>query len=90
MPVREAIKRLHSEGLVEVLPSRRVRVAELSRAEIEDIYDMRAALEPLAIRLAVPRLTRRSCATPRTLWRRPTTRRTPTPSASATPPSTCR
>jgi hypothetical protein len=58
MPVREAIKRLHSEGLVEVLPSRRVRVAELSRGEIEDIYDMRAALEPLAIALAVPRLTR--------------------------------
>jgi DNA-binding GntR family transcriptional regulator len=58
MPVREAIKRLHAEGLVEVLPSRRVRVAALSRDEIEDIYDMRAALEPLAIRLAVPRLTR--------------------------------
>jgi DNA-binding GntR family transcriptional regulator len=58
MPVREAIKRLHSEGLVEVLPSRRVRVAALSRAEIEDIYDMRAALEPLAVRLAVPRLTK--------------------------------
>lgn len=58
MPVREAIKRLHAEGLVEVLPSRRVRVAALSRDEIEDIYDMRAALEPLAVRLAVPRLTR--------------------------------
>jgi DNA-binding GntR family transcriptional regulator len=58
MPVREAIKRLHSEGLVEILPSRRVRVAALSRAEIEDIYDMRAVLEPLAVRLAVPRLTR--------------------------------
>jgi DNA-binding GntR family transcriptional regulator len=58
MPVREAIRRLHSEGLVEVLPSRRVRVAALSRAEIEDIYDMRAALEPLAVRLAVPRLTK--------------------------------
>jgi DNA-binding GntR family transcriptional regulator len=58
MPVREAIKRLHAEGLVEVLPSRRVRVAALSRDEIEDIYDMRAALEPVAIRLAVPRLTR--------------------------------
>ena len=58
MPVREAIKRLHTEALVEVLPSRRVRVAALSRAEIEDIYDMRAALEPLAVRLAVPRLTK--------------------------------
>jgi DNA-binding GntR family transcriptional regulator len=58
MPVREAIRRLHAEGLVEVLPSRRVRVAPLDRAEIEDIYDMRAALEPLAVRLAVPRLTK--------------------------------
>ena len=58
MPVREAIRRLHAEGLVEVLPSRRVRVAALSRAEIEDIYDMRAVLEPLAVRLAVPRMTR--------------------------------
>ena len=58
MPVREAIRRLHSEGLVEILPSRRVRVAPLSRSEIEDIYDMRAVLEPLAVRLAVPRLTK--------------------------------
>ena len=58
MPVREAIRRLHAEGLVEVLPSRRVRVAPLDRAEIEDVYDMRAALEPLAVRLAVPRLTK--------------------------------
>ena len=58
MPVREALERLEAEGLVEVLPSRRVRVAALSRAEIEDVYDMRAALEPLAVSLAVPRLTR--------------------------------
>lgn len=58
MPVREAIKRLHAEGLVEILPSRRVRVAALERAEIEDIYDMRAVLEPLAVGLAVPRLTK--------------------------------
>jgi DNA-binding GntR family transcriptional regulator len=58
MPVREALKRLEAEGLAETLPSRRVRVAELSKAEIEDVYDMRAVLEPLAVRLAVPRLTR--------------------------------
>jgi DNA-binding GntR family transcriptional regulator len=58
MPVREALNRLESQGLVEVLPSRRVRVASLSRSEIEDVYDMRAVLEPLAVRLAVPRLTR--------------------------------
>jgi DNA-binding GntR family transcriptional regulator len=34
-----------------------VRVAPLSRAEIDDVYDLRAAVEPLAVRLAVPRLT---------------------------------
>ncbi|EHN09738.1 transcriptional regulator [Patulibacter medicamentivorans] len=56
-PVREAINRLQAEGLVEVLSSRRSRVAALSRAEIRDIGDMRLALEPLAIGLAVPRLT---------------------------------
>lgn len=47
MPVREAIKRLHTEGLVEVLPSRRVRVAALSRAEIEDIGVMVACVVPV-------------------------------------------
>jgi DNA-binding GntR family transcriptional regulator len=56
MPVREALKRLEAEGLVDVLPSRRVRVAPLSPGEVQDVYDLRAALEPLAIRLAVPRL----------------------------------
>jgi DNA-binding GntR family transcriptional regulator len=56
MPIREALKRLEAEGLVDVLPSRRVRVAPLSPDEVQDVYDLRAALEPLAIRLAVPRL----------------------------------
>jgi DNA-binding GntR family transcriptional regulator len=54
MPVREALKRLEAEGLVDVLPSRRVRVAPLSPDEVRDVYDLRAVLEPLAIRLAVP------------------------------------
>lgn len=58
MPVREALKRLEAEGLVETLPTRRVRVAPLRHEEVEDVWDLRAALEPLAIRLAVPRLTR--------------------------------
>jgi hypothetical protein len=84
MPVREAIKRLHAEGLVEVLPSRRVRVAALSSAEIEDIYDMRVPLEPLAVRLAVPQLTRPGSAMPPTRSRPPTTKRTPRRSAPAT------
>lgn len=55
MPVRQALKRLQAEGLVERQPNRRVCVTPLSRAEIEDIFDMRIALEPMALRLAVPR-----------------------------------
>jgi DNA-binding GntR family transcriptional regulator len=57
MPVREALKRLAAEGLVDTLPSRRVRVAPLDADEISEICELRAVLEPLAIRLAVPNLT---------------------------------
>ncbi|MGC9259475.1 MAG: GntR family transcriptional regulator [Phycisphaerae bacterium] len=56
MPVREALLRLIGEGLVEAIPHRGVFVAALSMTEIEDIYDMRAVLEPLAVKLAVPHL----------------------------------
>lgn len=57
MPIRQALKRLQAEGLVEQQPNRRLQVASLRRSEIEDIFDMRLALEPLALRLAVPRTT---------------------------------
>ena len=56
-PIRQAFERLQSERLVEVLPSRRVRVSPLTREELIDVYDMRAALEPLAAALATPNLT---------------------------------
>jgi DNA-binding GntR family transcriptional regulator len=57
MPIRQALKRLQAEGLVERRPNRRLQVATLRRSEIEDIFDMRLALEPLALRLAVPLTT---------------------------------
>jgi DNA-binding GntR family transcriptional regulator len=43
-PAREALVLLEKEGLVEILPRRRPRVARLSLAEIRDIYGVRAAL----------------------------------------------
>lgn len=56
-PIRQAFERLQGERLVEVLPSRRVRVSPLTREELIDVYDMRAALEPLAAAVATPNLT---------------------------------
>lgn len=57
MPVRQAMTILESEGLVLKPYRRRVRVRELSRDEISEIYHMRAALEALAVERAVPRMT---------------------------------
>jgi DNA-binding GntR family transcriptional regulator len=57
-PVREAMGRLRTEGLVEVRPRRGAVVTALSRGEFLGAYQVREALEVLAIRLAVPRIGR--------------------------------
>lgn len=58
MPVREALRQLDSEGLITIRPNRGAVVASLTTEEIEEFFLMRAALEPLAVRLAVPRFTK--------------------------------
>jgi DNA-binding GntR family transcriptional regulator len=55
-PLREALGRLASEGLVTITPRRGAIVTELTPEEFVDAYQVREALETLAIRLAVPRL----------------------------------
>jgi len=50
-PVREALHKLESEGLVKPLESRGFSVARDSREEMEDLFEIRAALEGYAIRL---------------------------------------
>ncbi len=55
-PLREAIGRLASEGLVTVRPRRGAVVRSLSKEEFVELYQVREALEMLAVRLAVPRL----------------------------------
>jgi DNA-binding GntR family transcriptional regulator len=57
MPVREALRDLESEGLVTIYPHRGAVVTELTAEDLEDIYDIRATLEAMATRLAVPRMT---------------------------------
>lgn len=55
-PVREALGRLAAEGLVTITPRRGAIIASLSADEFVEAYQVREALETLAIRLAVPRL----------------------------------
>ena len=50
-PVREALHKLETEGLVKPLESRGFYVARDSQEEMEDLFDIRAALEGYAIRL---------------------------------------
>ena len=56
-PVREALRDLESEGLVAIFPHRGAVVTELSSDDLLDIYDVRATLEEMATRLAVPVIT---------------------------------
>jgi GntR family transcriptional regulator, rspAB operon transcriptional repressor len=56
-PIREAIGRLAAEGLVTVRPRRGAEVRSLTPTELIDAYQVREALEVLAVRLAVPRIT---------------------------------
>jgi DNA-binding GntR family transcriptional regulator len=56
-PLREALRMLQREGLVNSQPNHRVRIAELSSEDAEELYIMRIALEAVAIRVTVPVLT---------------------------------
>lgn len=56
-PLREAIRRLSSEGLVELDAHRNVRVAPMSAAEARELLEVRLSLEPAAVELAAARRT---------------------------------
>ena len=55
-PVREAFRRLEAEGLISLIPRRGAVVKSLSQEEFLDAYQVREALEVLAVRLATARL----------------------------------
>lgn len=56
-PVREALRRLSSEGLVTFQPNRGARVAGWSETELAEIFELRALLESYGARLAATRIT---------------------------------
>lgn len=51
-PVREAIRRLTGEGLVQIVPHRGASVRKVSSSEIKELFELREAVEGLAARLA--------------------------------------
>lgn len=56
-PVREALMLLEKEGLVEIPPRRRPRVSHISLEEVEELYQIRAVLNAMMIRLFVGNAT---------------------------------
>lgn len=55
-PVREALRQLEMEGLVEVLPHRGARVCAWTAEDLEEIYDLRMTLEAMAAERAASRI----------------------------------
>ncbi|MEV1000671.1 GntR family transcriptional regulator [Nonomuraea sp. NPDC050202] len=61
-PLREALRRLKSEGLVELDAHRDARVAPLAAEEARDLLELRRSLDPLAVALAAERRTKADIA----------------------------
>lgn len=57
VPVREALRKLEAEGLIQIVPHRGAYVPRISRDEMEDIYALRLVIEGMATRYAVERIT---------------------------------
>ena len=56
-PVREAMRRLHAEGLIQFIPNRGAFVSRLDEAEVEKIYRLRVLLEGHAAEAAAMNAT---------------------------------
>lgn len=57
IPVREALRLLEADGLVEFIPRRGAFVVELTETDILENLEIRIALESHALRLAIPNMT---------------------------------
>ncbi len=56
-PIREAIRKLELEGLVEMIPRKGAQVASMTKKDIQDVLEVRAVLEELAVKLACKKIT---------------------------------
>jgi DNA-binding GntR family transcriptional regulator len=57
MPIREAIRQLDAEGYVTIRPNRGAVVTSRTPEQVVELFEIRAALEGLAMRLSIPHVT---------------------------------
>lgn len=57
-PIREAMRKLELEGLVVMVPRKGAQVAKISKRDLDDVLEVRLALEELAVDLACQRITK--------------------------------
>lgn len=56
-PIRETLRLLQQDGLIEILPNRGARVYGFTVDDLEDIYEIRRVLEVLALDFAAPTMS---------------------------------
>lgn len=56
-PIREAIRKLELEGLVTMIPRRGAEVAQITEKSLQDVLEVRRALDALCVELACDRIT---------------------------------
>jgi DNA-binding GntR family transcriptional regulator len=57
IPVREALRQLDAEGLITIVPNRGAVVPALSPQDVEELFTVRALLEPEVLKVSIPELT---------------------------------
>ncbi|WP_448679186.1 GntR family transcriptional regulator [Pseudomonas nicosulfuronedens] len=62
IPVREALKRLEAEGLVEFQRNKGALVTKISEPELAQMFEVRVVLEVQALRLAIPNMSAQTFA----------------------------
>jgi len=62
IPVREALRQLDAEGLIAIVPNRGAIVPALSPDDVEELFSIRALLEPEILKLSIPHLTEEDLA----------------------------
>jgi len=61
-PIREAMKQLEADNLVSITPRRGMFVTDITVTDLTQIFEVRVEIEPLAVRLAVQRISKKELA----------------------------
>ena len=70
IPVREALRQLDAEGLITIVPNRGAVVPALSPDDVEELFSIRALLEPEVLGLSIPHLTEQDFSEAQNVLRR--------------------